>query len=308
VEMHAGQLSVTVETVRELVAEQFPQWRELSVEAVRSEGTDNALFRLGEELVARFPLLAAEIEATRQGLEAEARAARVLLGRTAFPTPEPIAFGKPGPGYPLPWSVQTWLPGTPATIEDPCDSHAFGRDLAEFIGGVRAIETGGRAFSGDGRGGLLRDHDEWMATCFERSEGLLDVAPLRRLWTQLRELPRGEDPDLMNHGDLISGNVLVLDGRLGGVIDVGGLGPADPALDLVAAWHLLEAGPRETLRAVLGCADLEWARGGAWAFQQAIGVVWYYAESNPPMSRMGRRTLRRLLAASSTSQGFPARA
>jgi aminoglycoside phosphotransferase (APT) family kinase protein len=80
------------------------------------------------------------------------------------------------------------------------------------------------------------------------------------------------------------------------VLDVGGLGPADPALDLVGAWHLLEAGPREVFRDELGCDDLQWARGAAWAFEQAVGLVWYYAESNPPMSALGRRTLERLLA------------
>jgi aminoglycoside phosphotransferase (APT) family kinase protein len=298
VKMHPGQLTVTVATVRALVAEQFPEWRELPVLAVRSEGTDNALFRLGEELVARFPLVAAEVDATRRALEAEARAAGELLGRTGFATPEPIALGEPGAGYPLPWSVQTWVRGTPATVGDPGGSHAFAGDLAAFIRALRSIETGGRTFRGDGRGGQLRDHDEWMHTCFERSEGLLDIAPLRRLWAELRELPRGPTPDVMNHGDLIPGNVLVADGRLVGVIDVGGLGPADPALDLVAAWHLLEAGPRQTLREELECDDLEWARGGAWAFQQAMGLVWYYAESNPSMSLMGRRTLRRLLAPS----------
>lgn len=60
----------------------------------------------------------------------------------------------------------------------------------------------------------------------------------------------------MPHGDLIPGNVLVADGRLAGVLDVGGLGPADPTLDLVAAWRLLEAGPRGVLRAELGGDDL----------------------------------------------------
>jgi aminoglycoside phosphotransferase (APT) family kinase protein len=81
------------------------------------------------------------------------------------------------------------------------------------------------------------------------------------------------------------------------VLDTGGFGPADPALDLVSAWHLLQRGPREVLRRTLGCDDLEWERGRAWAFQQAMGVVWYYVESNPAMSRMGRRTLDRILEA-----------
>jgi aminoglycoside phosphotransferase (APT) family kinase protein len=99
----------------------------------------------------------------------------------------------------------------------------------------------------------------------------------------------------MTHGDLIPGNVLVAKGRLVGVIDVGGLGPADPALDLVGAWHLLEAGPRQALREDLASDDLEWARGMAWAFEQAMGVIWYYAYSNPTMSHMGQRTLARIV-------------
>ena len=159
---------------------------------------------------------------------------------------------------------------------------------------MRAIDTHGRTFAGDGRGGNLPDHDGWMETCFERSEGLLDVPRLRRLWAELRELPR-EVGDVMTHGDLIPGNVLVADGRLTGVIDVGGLGPADPALDLVAAWHLLDGEPREAFRADLRCGDLEWARGVAWALEQAMGLVWYYADSNPAMSRTGRRTLERII-------------
>ena len=100
----------------------------------------------------------------------------------------------------------------------------------------------------------------------------------------------------MSHGDLIPGNVLIADERLTGVIDVGGLGAADPALDLVAAWHLFDTGPRQALRADLGSSDLEWARGAAWALEQALGVVWYYADTNPTMSAMGRRTLQRLTA------------
>jgi aminoglycoside phosphotransferase (APT) family kinase protein len=294
--MHVGQLNIAAGTARALVDAQFPQWRDLPIRTFASTGTVNALFRVGDGLVGRFPLMPGDAANTRRWLEAEASAARELLGRSRVPTPEPVAIGEPGDGYRLPWAVQTWLPGTPATLEDPSGSTAFAHDLAEFIRDVRAIETRGRTFRGSGRGGHLPDHDDWMQTCFERSEPMLDVAPLRRIWAKLRALPRGPGGDKMTHGDLIPGNVLVAGGRLVGVIDVGGLGPADPALDLVAAWHLLETHPRRTLRDALQCDDLEWARGAAWAFEQAMGTVWYYAETNPPMSRMGRRTLRRILA------------
>jgi aminoglycoside phosphotransferase (APT) family kinase protein len=106
----------------------------------------------------------------------------------------------------------------------------------------------------------------------------------------------------MTHGDLMPGNVLVSGGRLAGVLDVGGLGPADPAVDLVAPWHLLESGPRQVLRETLDTDDLEWQRGKAWAFQQSMGLVWYYAESNPVMSQVGRRTLDRILTDSRAGQ------
>jgi len=298
--MHAGQLAVSVVAVRQLVAEQFPQWRELPIRYLASQGTVNALFRIGDTLLARFPLEPADVESVRRLLHSEAHAARELLGRTRFPTPEPVALGEPGAGYPLPWSVQTWVPGTVATDEDPGESITFARDLAEFIHGVRAIDTRGRTFSGRGRGGELRSHDAWMETCFERSEHLLDVPQLRRTWAAMRVLPRTAR-DVMTHGDLIPGNVLVCGGRLAGVIDVGDLGPADPALDLVGAWHLLEARPRQALRDDLDCTDLEWERGKAWAFEQSMGAVWYYVESNPAMSLMGQRTLHRIMADASSS-------
>jgi aminoglycoside phosphotransferase (APT) family kinase protein len=296
VQMHADQLSVSPQTVRALIVDQFPEWRGLAITSIASQGTVNAVFRVGEHLAARFPLQPGDVEATRRWLQAEAAAAGELVRSTRFPTPEPVALGEPGPGYPLPWSVQTWIPGVVATDDDPGESLAFAHDLAEFIHEVRAIDTRGRSFTGGGRGGDLRSHDVWMETCFGNSEQLLDVARLRRLWTVLRDLPRGDAGDVMTHGDLIPGNVLVSGGHLAGVLDVGGLGPADPALDLVAAWHLLEAGPRRVLRESLGCDDLEWQRGKAWAFEQAMGVVWYYRESNPAMSRMGQRTLARILA------------
>jgi aminoglycoside phosphotransferase (APT) family kinase protein len=293
--MHPDQLPVSVETVRALVAEQFPRWADLPIREVAAGGTVNALFRIGDRLAARLPLRPSDVSSVRRWVEAEAGAARELHGRTRFATPEPVALGEPGEGYPLPWSVQTWIPGTVASDADPGTSVAFAHDLAEFIRGVRAIDLRGRTFAGSGRGGDLRAGDTWMETCFRQSEGLLDVPRLRLLWRELRELPRRAG-DVMTHGDLIPGNVLVSRARLVGILDVGGLGPADPALDLVSGWHLLEAGPRRVLRADLDCDDLDWTRGKAWAFEQAMGLVWYYAESNPVMSLTGRRTLERILA------------
>ncbi|MFD9137177.1 aminoglycoside phosphotransferase family protein [Streptomyces bottropensis] len=292
--MHDDQVDVTAETVAMLIREQFPQWSGKAIRLLPSTGTVNAIFRIGDDLSARFPLRPADAADALASLQEEARASAELARVSRFPVPEPVALGRPGAGYPMPWSVQTWLPGTVASDADASGSDAFAEDLAAFIGALRGAETRGRFFSGEGRGGVLVDHDGWMEQCFEESEGLLDVPRLRQVWSRLRELPR-TGGDVMSHRDLIPGNVLVAGGRLSGVIDTGGFGPADPALDLISAWHLLRPGPRDVLRRTLGCDDPEWERGKAWAFEQAMGLVWYYVESNPTMSRLGRRTLDRIL-------------
>ncbi|MDQ0604603.1 aminoglycoside phosphotransferase (APT) family kinase protein [Streptomyces canus] len=292
--MHDDQVDVTADIVATLIQEQFPQWSGKAIRHLASTGTVNAIFRIGNDLSARFPLRPADAAEALTVLEQEARASAELAQVSRIPAPEPVALGKPGAGYPMPWSVQTWLPGTVASDADPSGSDAFAEDLAAFIAGLRDVDTRGRLFNGDNRGGLLAHHDDWMAQCFEESKGLLDVPRLRQLWSHFRELPR-TGADVMSHGDLIPGNVLVEGDRLSGVLDTGGFGPADPALDLVSAWHLLQSGPRDVLRRTLNCDDLEWERGKAWAFEQAMGVVWYYVETNPTMSRMGRRTLDRIL-------------
>ena len=302
--MHEGQLEVTEDLVRALVVDQLPAYADRPVRLLAQTGTVNAIARLGDDLAARFPLQPDDPGVVRAGLVREAGAAARLAGPIRVPVPEPVALGEPGHGYPLPWSVQTWLAGTDAEAVDPSRSEAFARDLADVVADLRTVPTQGRTFVGErrtNRGGTIADHDAWVRTCLARSEGLLDVTALAELWERLRDLPRGPEPDLTTHGDLIGGNVLVAgdghDARLAGLLDVGGTGPADPALDLVGAWHLLDDGPRVVFRDALRVPDAAWARGTAWAYEQAVGLVWYYRTTNPVMAAQGRRTLARILRA-----------
>jgi aminoglycoside phosphotransferase (APT) family kinase protein len=182
----------------------------------------------------------------------------------------------------------------PATPTGLAHSATFAYDLASLIQSLRTAETRGRQFEGTGRGGDLKDSDEWMEVCFHQSEELLPVDRLRTLWAAFRSLPAAGSA-VMNHGDLIPGNLLVGVDRLIGVLDGGGFAPADPSLDLVAAWHMLDNERRALVRNELACDDLEWWRGVAWAFQQAMGLVWYYRETNPGMSALGQSTLARIL-------------
>nr|WP_246286037.1 phosphotransferase [Microbacterium pseudoresistens] len=262
------------------------------VRALSTTGTENALFRIGADLVARFPLRPAEEDAVRR----EADALNAFAARCPVNAPRGVAVGAPSDAYPSWWSVQTWVEGEHPEGTGP--EPLLADDLADLIVALRAVDTGGRVFDRRGRGGTLPTHDEWVGECLAQSTGLFDVGHARALWEVLRTLP---DPthDAMSHRDLTPFNLLVSGQsgrhRLAGVLDGGAFGPADPALDLVAAWHLFEAGDRRRLRTRLGSDDREWRRGAAWALQQALGLGWYYAKTNPPMSQLGLRTMGRLL-------------
>jgi len=293
--MHDDEIAVTASTVRALIAEQFPRWAQRPVTCLSTGGTEHTVWRLGEDMTVRLPRRLTDPAVATSRMETEAKALTYLADHCPVPGPRAVAIGRPGAGFPLPWAVQTYVPGTPATEADVAGSTGLARDLAELVLSLHAVPIGERVFDGSGRGGNLPDHDVWVQTCLERSEGLLDVPRLRRLWTELRDLPR-EEKDTMNHRDLIPGNILVADGRLSGILDGGGAGPADPALDLIVGWHLLDDGPRQVFRDTVGAGDLTWQRSRAWAFEQSIGLVRYYERTNPVLSRTGRRTLERLLA------------
>jgi aminoglycoside phosphotransferase (APT) family kinase protein len=293
--MHDDEVVVSDELARALIGSQFPDYARLALERLPCAGTVNVIFRLGDGLSARFPRRAGDTAATRAALEREADRAVEFADRSPVNAPRPVGIGAPAHGYPMAWSIQTWVAGSTASPTAVADSVTFAADLAALIAALRATPTRGRRFTGRGRGGDLRAHDGWVETCLSKSHHLIDVQALRQLWSRLRTTPRHRN-DRMTHGDLIPGNLLVADRRLVGVLDSGGFGPADPALDLVAAWHLLDDDAREVIREALDCDDNEWARGRAWAFEQALGAAWYYEDTNPAMHEMGMTALRRLLA------------
>lgn len=292
--MHHDQVHIDSDIARRMIHDQFPQYLHEEIVPVEASGTVNAIFRIGSRKAARFPLRAMEPAECAELLRSEAEAMSEMSQLCPFPTPRTIGIGEAGPLFPMPWTVQTWIDGDIATPTGLSGSASFALDLVRLVTSLRQGNVRGRRFDGRGRGGSLADHDDWMKACFSKSEGLLDVARLRRMWAGFRELPSA-GPDVMSHKDLIPANLLVRGERLIGVLDGGGFGPADPSLDLVVAWHLLDRERRAVFRDAIQADELEWKRGAAWAFEQAMGLVWYYRASNPSMSRLGHSTISRLL-------------
>lgn len=325
--MHDDELDLPHDVAVRLLVALLPEISPAEIQRVESTATTSRIYRIGTGLTARFPIVRTAVDAARMAIEVEHRAMAELARHSPLPAPEPVAIGDPDPDFPMPWSVQTWVPGTVAGPDSVAASDAAARDLAGLLISLHSVPTDGRTFEGPGRGGDLAAHDDWVQQCLERSRDLLpdlertehpehgeqaehsgravrsgravhigraELDELAEAWTRWRELePSG--PDVMCHRDLTPMNLLCADGRLTGVLDTGGFSAADPAVDLVSAWHLLDKPRRDLLRGHLGSSDLEWKRGAAWAFEQAIGLVWYYDTSNPPMAALGRSTLRRLL-------------
>ncbi|CAI9403955.1 phosphotransferase [Aestuariimicrobium sp. T2.26MG-19.2B] len=298
--MHADQIDITVDVVERLLAEQFGPLLgpHPTVTPVTGSGTVNAIFRVGDEVTARFPLQpGAGPDQLRDDLTSEQAALAELAQISPVATPRPLGVGEPGHGHPLPWAVQTWLDGVDGFRAETSIA-GFADDLVSLVTAFREADTRGRPFCGRGRGGSVADHGPWVETCLHETARFVDsetMGRLTRLWHGFRDLGFASTPPVMAHGDLIPGNVLVAEGRLVGLLDGGGFGPADRSLDLVSVWHLLGPEWWQSVREGLGSDDEEWQRGRAWAFEQAIGLWWYYRASNPQMSRLGERTLRRLL-------------
>src|SRR5207302_10083711 len=119
--MHADELDTDASLVRRLLAAQFPQWADLPIEPVHPTGTDNALYRLGDDMVVRLP----RRERTSATLEQERRWLPRLAPLLPVAVPAPLADGMPAESYPFPWSVYSWLTGERATSRRITDPRRF---------------------------------------------------------------------------------------------------------------------------------------------------------------------------------------
>jgi aminoglycoside phosphotransferase (APT) family kinase protein len=286
--MHDNEVPIDAGLVRRLLAGQFPRWAGLDVTPVRSAGTENAIYRLGDELTVRLPRIESAVE--------QVAFEHTWLPRLAplLPTavPEPVAVGRPGEGYPYPWAVSRWIDGGHLT-EEMRDDHAFARDLGEFVAALRKAGTAGARVGY--RTVSLRTRDDEIREWTAKAADLIDAPATVRAWERALAEPEWDGPPEWAHCDLIPGNVLVAGGRLRAVIDFGTAGVGDPACDAIPAWALLTARTRPTFRAAAGFDDASWARGRGWALTFVSGID-YYRHTNPPMSELGLRAVAEVLA------------
>ena len=293
VRMHEDELDLDAALVQRLLRAQMPQWADLPITRIASSGTDNAMFRLGAEMVVRMP----RVERAVPRLDNEQKWMPVLAPHLPFATPALLAKGEPGPGYPWIWSVHSWIEGDNAFDAEVHDLAEAARDIAALMTALQHIDTRGAPLATPGRRGQpLSATERQTRRAIQEARELVDVDAVTKAWEAASRVPEWDRDPVWFHGDIARGNLLVRDGRIHALIDFGSIGVGDPACDLVIAWDLFDGATRPALRAALDVDDATWDRGRGWALCTALWALPYYLHTNPPMVAQARYKLAEVLA------------
>ncbi|MFE6664582.1 aminoglycoside phosphotransferase family protein [Streptomyces sp. NPDC057697] len=271
--MTHSETEITAELVRDLLRDQHPDLADRPVR-LGARGWDNQLWRVGDDLAVRLPWATQSADAL---LRKEHHWVPALAPGLPLPVPVPQRLGEPSERFPRPWTVTTWVAGTPADRAPATRAAEAADSLAAFLTALHRPAPDG-APAGRDRGGPLADHAEEFARTLASAAGsglVPDPDAVRAVWDDAVAAPAWTGPALWLHGDLHPANVLTSHGTFCGVIDFGDLCAGDPACDLAAAWLLLPDGAvdrfHDTYRPAADPATLRRARG--WAVVKALVCI-----------------------------------
>ena len=214
VKMHADELDIDAALVRHFLAAQLPRWAELPIRELPVGGTDNAIFRLGDEISVWLP--------RRHGyklgsLDTEFAWLPCLARALPLSIPNPITIGTRGDGYPHEWAINDWLPGDDAASA-PLDLPGAAVDLAELLCELwRLSPAGGQEPAG--RGGPRAPRDEATGAGIAALAGSIDGEAPLAIWGEALATPSHDGQPTWIHGDLDRRNLLVENGRISDVLD-----------------------------------------------------------------------------------------
>jgi aminoglycoside phosphotransferase (APT) family kinase protein len=289
IKMHEGEFDIDTVLVKQLLAEQFSHLAERPITVVRSTGTVNAIYRLGDDLCVRLP----RVKAWAEGIDRERIWLPKLASHISLNIPKLHAQGKPTSWYPCPWAIYHWLEGSPYQDNLIRDERQAAHDLVNFILELRSADI-----SGSPRGGRnpLAELNTLTRSAIEASQGVINTDAASEAWIRSLETQPWNGKPVWIHGDLLKPNLLVQGGRLCAVIDFGGVGIGDPAMDMVPAWSVFNKIGRDAFRQALDIDDNTWNRARGYALHQAVMIIPYYPETNPQFVILAKRTVDEVLA------------
>jgi aminoglycoside phosphotransferase (APT) family kinase protein len=288
--LHDDEVEVDDDAVAALVRTQLPELASRSLRRVSTHGTDNVIYRCGDDLAVRLPRIGWAVGQ----VEHEHTWLPQLAPHLPAPVPLPVAVGEPGLGYPYRWLVYRWLAGRDAMSDGHVDWVALARELASFVTALHDIDPAGAPTS-TGRGAPLEPEDESVRAAIEHLGGEIDTGRALDVWEAALAAGPWTAHPVWVHGDLLPGNVIVTTGRLAGIIDWASSGLGDPACDAMIAWAMPPAA-RDVFRDALGLDDATWQRARGWTVQQAVQFIPYYRTSLPDAVAAARTRLDAVLA------------
>lgn len=285
--LHADEVDIDTDRVRALVCGQLPEYAGCSLRRVASGGTENAVFRLGDDLAVRLPLTPGAVGS----LLKEVRWLPVIAPHVSLAVPEIVATGEPGEDYPFPWAVVRWLDGEDALSSRLESMTQTAQTLGQFVAEMQSIDMTGAPLPGSEgfiRGMPLVGRDEVFRAALAQCAGIIDVERAAKVWDDALAVPDWAHPPVWLHADLIPGNLLVRDGRLAGVLDFGTMSTGDPAYDVTPAWYLLDRASRPAFCEIVGADDAMQRRAQGLVVSGSVIALPYYLHTNPSMVATAR--------------------
>ena len=283
----AAEVDIDESLVESLLSDQHPDLVGGEVRLL-SNGWDNALFRLGEDLVVRLP----RRQAAAQLVEHEAQWLPIVSDLLPIATPVPVRTGRPSWRYPWSWTVSPWIEGGSALGLSPSERGPLARPLAGALAALHVTAPSGAPHN-PVRAVDLRSRDAAVRGRLTASASPASPA-LESLWSELVDARAWTREPVWVHGDPHPGNVLVRDGRLAALIDFGDLSAGDPATDLAAAWLFFEPDARDDFRDAADAAGrydaADWVRARAWALVLGSALA-AHSDDDPAMAALAAHTL-----------------
>lgn len=285
----AAEIDIDAELAARLLRAQHPDLADRPITFLAS-GWDNAIFRLGDDLLLRLP----RREVGARLIAHEQRWLPALAGRLPLAIPAPVRTGGPEEGFPWPWSVVPWIEGETADMASPDDDQ--GEVLAGFFRALH-VAAPDEAPRNPGRGVPLAARAQVFADRDRSLEGRTRrvTDQVRAIWADALAAPDDAAPTWIQ-GDPHPRNVLVRGGKLAAVIDWGDMAQGDRASDLAAVWMLLPA-PRARARAMAALPEVTaatWRRARGWAALYGLMLLDAGLADDPRMAAIGAWTLERL--------------
>lgn len=268
---------------KELIDSQFPQYKELKIEKIASQGHDNTTFQLGANYTISFP----NKDMYQESIQSVYDFLPKIQEYLSIKIPIKMHIGNPSTLFSYRWSIQRYIEGQSSNlILESIDLNQFATELAKILKEFKNIKNLDRenklrpSPKNFFRGGdlIIYKSDIEQSLSILKDEQI-DKVWINKIWKHAISVPwKGEN--LFVHGDIAQGNIIFNDNKLEGIIDFGTMACGDPACDLMMAWNTFTGESRAIFKKIVDYDNDTWIRGMAWTLWKGLLEISQTSKSN----------------------------